>query len=141
MRSASPANHCSSEIASIPVGTNPFGVGVNAATNRVYVANQSSDNVSVIATVTPEQATELLIDQVEALVDTGALNKGQGGALIRKLEAALQHLDRDKVHPAIKKLQDFMDQVSGLINGGVLSKSQGNRLIDAASNIVNALGG
>ncbi len=36
-------------IATIPVGTWPlFGVGVNTITNRIYVANVGSNNVSVI---------------------------------------------------------------------------------------------
>ena len=36
------------EIASIAVGTNPLGVGVNNATNRIYVANWGANSVSVI---------------------------------------------------------------------------------------------
>ena len=35
-------------IATIPVGTVPVGVGVNSTTNRIYVANNGSDTVSVI---------------------------------------------------------------------------------------------
>lgn len=35
-------------LASIPVGTNPVGVAVDTATNRVYVANSGSNDVSVI---------------------------------------------------------------------------------------------
>jgi YVTN family beta-propeller protein len=36
-------------VATIPVGTGPFGVGVNPATNMTYVANHFSDDVSVIS--------------------------------------------------------------------------------------------
>ena len=35
-------------VATVPVGTNPYGVGVNPTTNRIYVANLSGNTVSVI---------------------------------------------------------------------------------------------
>ncbi len=37
-----------SVIATVPVGTSPFKIAVNSATNRIYVANQISNTVSVI---------------------------------------------------------------------------------------------
>ena len=35
-------------IATIPVGSNPWIVDANPVTNKIYVANRGSDNVSVI---------------------------------------------------------------------------------------------
>ncbi len=35
----------------ILVGTSPRGVGVNPLTNRIYIANVTSNNVSVITTI------------------------------------------------------------------------------------------
>src|SRR5205807_588725 len=43
-----PASAAPVVVTTIPVQSNPFGVGVNASTNRVYVANLSSNSVSVI---------------------------------------------------------------------------------------------
>lgn len=37
-------------VGSIPVGSNPVGVAVDAANGHVYVTNWGSNNVSVIAT-------------------------------------------------------------------------------------------
>ena len=46
---ASAANPTPTVIATIPVGTSPrLGVGVNSATNRIYVVNVGGNNVSVI---------------------------------------------------------------------------------------------
>jgi YVTN family beta-propeller protein len=39
-------------IATIPVGTNPNGVGVNPLTNRIFVTNQDDNTISVINGVT-----------------------------------------------------------------------------------------
>ena len=38
--------------ATVPVGTSPYGVAVNPARTKAYVANKGSNNVSVIDTAT-----------------------------------------------------------------------------------------
>jgi YVTN family beta-propeller protein len=48
-------------IATIPVGTNPNGVGTNPLTNRIYVTNQDDNNVSVIDGVTQTVITTILV--------------------------------------------------------------------------------
>ena len=40
-------------LATVAVGVHPADAGVNASTNRIYVANTGSDSVSVIATPSP----------------------------------------------------------------------------------------
>src|SRR6266480_2274598 len=42
------AGSAASVVATVGVGSSPFGVGVNPNTNRIYVSNRSSNNVSVI---------------------------------------------------------------------------------------------
>src|ERR1700746_3870449 len=51
-------------VTTVPVGTTPYAVAVNPVTNRIYVANQGSNNVTVIdgatnttTTVTDPNAT------------------------------------------------------------------------------------
>lgn len=46
--SASAANPTPTVIATVPVGSGPWGVAVNPSTNRIYTGNQLSNNVSVI---------------------------------------------------------------------------------------------
>jgi YVTN family beta-propeller protein len=43
-----PAEAAYQVTATIPVGSNPNGVGVNPLTNRIYVANNGNNTVSVI---------------------------------------------------------------------------------------------
>ncbi|MFJ7818983.1 YncE family protein [Bacillus toyonensis] len=44
----------------ILVGTSPRGVGVNPLTNRIYIANVTSNNVSVIDRITNTVITTIL---------------------------------------------------------------------------------
>ncbi len=56
-------------VATVGVGTQPSGVGVNPTTNKIYVANYASDNVSVIAGAA---------DTVTTTVGAGSLPVGVG---------------------------------------------------------------
>src|SRR5258708_5300904 len=55
--------------ATIPVGSNPFGVGVNPVTNTIYVANFFSDSISVINGAT---------NTVTATINVGSNPNGVG---------------------------------------------------------------
>ncbi len=89
--------------------------------------------------LTPEEASQNLIEEVNALVEAGTLNPGQGNALIAKLETALQKLEEDKVSAAIKLLQAFISQVISLRDEGVLSSAEAQVLTEAANNIIDRL--
>ena len=43
-----PAAQMDSSLGNVTVGTRPFGVAVNPLTNKIYVANGGSNNVTVI---------------------------------------------------------------------------------------------
>ena len=72
----SPAAHAAhlnpAEVAVVPVGSRPTNVGVNPATNRVYVVNEIAGSVSVIDG-TPGSATE---NSVVATVGVGVAPQG-----------------------------------------------------------------
>jgi CSLREA domain-containing protein len=91
--------------------------------------------------LTPREGIEGLIDKVTALVTTGNLNQGQGNALIAKLEAAIQQLEHGNTKTAINQLQAFVNQMNALISAGTVPPAQGQPLIDAAQQIIAALGG
>ena len=99
-----------------------------------------TDYMVQVTVLTPRQGIEGLIAQVQALMP-GTLNGGQGNALIAKLEAAIQQLERGNVATAINQLVSFINQVTDLVNTGVLPSAEGQPLIDAANAILSALGG
>lgn len=138
------------------------GTGVDGGTNiavhpngTAYLLGRTSGDLPVVNAVQPTfggradvfvlkltpTLAEGIIDQVNALVDDGSINNGQGTSLINKIENALEQAAKGKADQAIKKLNDFIDQVTGLIGSGLLTPEQGQPLIDAANAMIVELGG
>ncbi|MCI0554306.1 MAG: PKD domain-containing protein, partial [Anaerolineae bacterium] len=94
-----------------------------------------------IVVQTSQEATGSLINQVQALVDAGILNQGQGNGLIAKLEAATQQLDNGNINAAINQLQSFINQVNDFISSTppILTAAEGQPLLDAANAIIAVL--
>jgi probable HAF family extracellular repeat protein len=88
-----------------------------------------------------EEILQGLIDEVETLEAEGALNAGQAGSLINKLNVATAMLNAGKTTPAVNQLEAFINEVEALIEGGVLTPEQGQPLIDMAEDVISALGG
>ena len=80
-----------------------------------------------------------LIEDVEQLVDNGFLNKGQGNALIVKLEHALDRLTDDRLKAAIHTLEAFSNQVDAFMRSGVLPSEIGQDLSDQVNDIIGLL--
>ena len=91
--------------------------------------------------LTAQQRIALLIDQVNRFVVTGALNKGQGNALIAKLEAAISQLDTGNVSSAVQELQALINQINGFINAGILLPAEVQTLLGIAQAIIDMLMG
>jgi pullulanase-type alpha-1,6-glucosidase len=83
----------------------------------------------------------LLIADVEALVAAGALNGGQGHALIVKLEGVLARLAAGQTTPAVNRLEAFVHQVEDFVAAGVLTAEEGQALLDAAAVLLAQLAG
>ena len=87
----------------------------------------------------PQEETAILRDLVQALIDGGELNLGQGYALLSKLDAIRRDLaDRD-IEAAAGLLKAFIDEVQVFVSAGILTVAQGQPLIDDAQNTIDEL--
>jgi len=101
---------------------------VPARTTAVFLATRSAEDQIL-----------LLVDDIEALVDAGVLNGGQGNALTVKLLRALDKLSRNQDHVAANQVSAFINQVEGFVSGSILTPGQGAVLIAAAEDILDSL--
>jgi YVTN family beta-propeller protein len=148
----------------VAVGKGPYGIAISPDGSKVYVANQYSFDVSVIDTatnnitatinvgrlpfafgqfiaisLTPVQRIQQMITDVQSLVTSGVLNKGQGDSLIAQLNAAINQVNNGNPKAATKQLNAFINEVNADIKAGILSPTDGQKLIDKANAIINAL--
>ena len=89
--------------------------------------------------ITPVQMIDNIIAKVEELEDAGVLNKGQANALIKKLEAAQESINKGNYNAAINQLNAFINQVSAFMNAGILTVEQGNELMTDAQAVIDIL--
>jgi hypothetical protein len=86
-----------------------------------------------------QEASAILRDLVQALIDGGMLNLGQGYALTSRLDAIHHDLaDRD-IEDAARLFEALISEVRTFVNEGTLTADQGQPLIDGAQNALNQL--
>jgi pullulanase-type alpha-1,6-glucosidase len=108
------------------IGTSTFSVP--ARTTAVFVDKRSA-----------EDQIGLVIDDIDALVDAGVLNAGQGNALTVKLENVLAKLEKGQTTTAVNQLAAFINQVEDFVAEGILTPEQGAALITAVEDIIDFL--
>ena len=87
----------------------------------------------------PQGETNLIIDQVQDLVDSGNLSQKTGTYLQVMLKAAKNKFDQGKDNTAINQLQVFIHLVNKFVLDGQLSKEDGQELIENAKLLIEAL--
>src|SRR5258708_1008102 len=104
--------------------TNPGGVASNSVSFTV---------------LTPQQATQAVINTVNALFSQGVLNGGQDNSLVTQLQHAIIMMNVGKNAGSIGNLESFISEVNDLLNSGVLSSSQAASLVSAAESVIARL--
>lgn len=107
------------------------GPGDWSATGWVIVAEVLEDLDDMV---------DALAEEVNALVDNGTLNKGQGHALTTTLDKAKSKLTQGNTKAAINQLEAFINQVGAFIKSGILTEEKGQQLIDMAQEIIDSSG-
>jgi hypothetical protein len=112
-----------------------------AGTFNVTVTNPGGGTSSFVGftVVTPEQATQTIINYVNALFSQGVINGGQDNSLVVQLQHAIAMMSAGKNNGAIGNLDSFIIEVNDLLSSGVVSASQATSLISAAESVIAAL--
>ncbi len=98
-----------------------------------------TSNAASFTVLTPQQATQTIINAVNALFSQGVLNGGQDNSLVTQLQHAITMMNAGKNAGAIGNLESFISEVNDLLSSGVLSPSQAASLINAAQSVIAAL--
>lgn len=126
-------------------GGNPIAnLIMDAGGNFLSTASAIEDSSSLgtvfkLGVQTPQQATEGIIDSVNALFAQGVLNGGQHNSLVTQLQHALDLMNAGKNNGAIGNLNSFISEVNDLLNSGILTSSQATSLISAAQSVIARL--
>ncbi|RPJ77942.1 MAG: 6-bladed beta-propeller [Alphaproteobacteria bacterium] len=100
--------------------------------------NTATASVS-INVLTPVQWTQQMVADVQNLVTSDVINKGQGNSLTVKLNNTIDELNAGNMEKAISDLNAFIKAINQDIKTGRISLSQGNSLIDDANSVINAI--
>jgi len=106
--------------------------------------NIEGNNRAVLWTLpqTPQSPTAQIMAlraEVEHLVDVGVLKKGQGHALMTKLDGALQKLERGNTRAAANQLHAFVNQVEAFHKARKLTTAQAQPLLEQARDVIEQL--
>jgi hypothetical protein len=120
--------------------------GVDTFTYRISDNTDTGNEARIYITVSPDsppvKSVEVLdetIASLEVLADEGEITYQHANALIAKLASATASLDKDKIGPAINKLEAFLNQLNALINSGNIDPIAGQELIDAVQGVITTL--
>jgi probable HAF family extracellular repeat protein len=105
--------------------------------NRTDADNPVTIRHALLMTVaTPTPTIEDLMSRIQSeLIDTGALTKGQGNALLQSLKKATSYVQADDNTSACRQLDVFGRQASAFKNGGHITEDEYASLIDANNSI------
>lgn len=109
---------------------NTYTITFTGTDSRVNVGGTRTDVVT-LSVLSPQQAMQLIIDQINAFKAGSVLNNGQAGSLISKLNAVTNDLNsKPPDNPAACNVMNaFVNQVNSYVANGVLTQAQANLLL------------
>lgn len=146
--------------ATIPVGDGPNGVALTPDGVRLLVANELSNDVSVIATSTnsvvatiptaarpsriavgvvrvdPADVAADLEEAVDHLVETGAIGSAEANGLRNKLREAAHQMELGNASAARALIAAFISQIEASVRAGVISAAAAGPLLAAARTLL-----
>jgi YVTN family beta-propeller protein len=131
-------------INTIDVKEAPHGLVVDAVAERVLITHDvEKGSVTTIniccGPLVIESAIGNLVTSIRNAIDAGILSKGNGNALLVKLDHVLARVSKDRINEAIGQLNAFINQVITFVEDGTLPPQIGSEWIEAAKAIIQQL--
>ena len=111
--------------------------GFDAATGTFAVPGRTT--AVFVLTETPENLIRMLQADVQELVDSGELRANDGRNLKKRLDKALEELDRDRPQKAVDRMEQFIKDVEQLVRKNRLDAAYGRMLIHEAEFIISVI--
>ncbi|MFX1484784.1 MAG: nitrous oxide reductase family maturation protein NosD [Promethearchaeota archaeon] len=119
----------------IGVDSNHDGIG----DTDVPWPGEGYDLYPLMIPTTLQEMIEVIKSKLHDLVDSGVLEENDVRPLTKKLDAAIDLIDKGKMFQASQKLGDVIDQINALINSGRLPVVEGEDFIAQSQRIIDAL--
>jgi len=94
---------------------------------------------AMVIVLTPQQALQILINDVNTLLAAGVLKQGQANSLNSKLQNAIANLDSGNITSAVNEIEAFRNQVTSFVSEGILTNQQAQALDHKAQRIITAI--
>jgi uncharacterized protein (TIGR02145 family) len=132
----------------IPTGA-PVALAISSDARRLYVLDTktgtSNSEITTVAIccgpITPTKTIGDLIIAIQDMINTGAITKLRGYALIVTLNSALRNINANRPNLAILDLTAFNVLVNTYIKNKQITSAQGNALVNSATALINQLKG
>ena len=111
---------------SAPPGT--YSLTIIGTDSRPEGGSRSTGASLVV--ITPQQALQLVINQVKAYKASGVITSGQANSLITKLQSAINYLNTGRTSLACNQLSAFVKTANSYVAKGYLRPAQENLLLD-----------
>jgi probable HAF family extracellular repeat protein len=117
-------------------------VAINEAGQVVGESQTASREIHAVLwrTLSPVEAVDQIVDDVEDLKAAEILNKGQANSLTNKLNIATGMLNDGKITAAVNMLEAFINEIEAFIESEILTPEEGQPLINAARAVIEGLG-
>lgn len=96
--------------------------------------NQSNSSVLIQVVLSPQQALQLVINQVKML---RVLNSGQTNSLIVKLQHAIDKLNSARSKTACNDIGAFVNEVNAYVKAGILTQAQADKLSSGPLGVIS----
>ena len=92
----------------------------------------TSTNVALVHLIilTPQQALQMIGNQINSFESNGILNSGQANSLITKLMMAIENLNVGDRKTACNQLNALVNEVNSYVFENILTQSQANQLVN-----------